>query len=314
MTRSLPSILVGILMLGTTQVVVEGQEVYSDNVVIVLDGSGSMKEPMRSGGMAKMAAAKQALHAVLSQLPGTTQVGLLVFSASTRKDWLYPLGPQDAKRLEAAIDSIRPGGGTPLGEYIKKGADRLLQQRAKQFGYGSYRLLIVTDGEAQDERLVDRHAGEVMARGITIDVIGVRMKTDHPLATKVHSYRRANDPASLTQAIADVMAEVSGTDTSDAAGENAFGVLAAVPPEIAQAMVQSLATSGNHPIGEAPRAEHGAGEGGRKGAPPPAANGGRAPSPQVDSGSTGIGILLAAAAVVSLIVLALVVRRLKGSV
>ena len=251
MTR-LQTVFVGLLVLAAAPVMARGAEVYSDNVVIVLDGSGSMEEPIGAGGMTKMIAAQQALHTVLSQLPPTTQVGLLVFSRSIKQDWPYPLGPQDADQLATAIDSIRPGGGTPLGEYIKKGADRLLQQRAKQFGYGSYRLLIVTDGESQDSKLVDRYAAEVMARGITIDVIGVKMTQDHTLATKVHSYRRADDPASLTQAIADVMAEVSGTGAGDTAGEDAFEVLAPLPPEIARTMVQALAVSGNSPIGEAP--------------------------------------------------------------
>jgi len=233
----------------------EAQErVYSDNVVIILDGSGSMQEPMAAGGLTKMQAAKQALHEVLSQLPPTTQVGLLVFSSNMRDDWPYPLGPLDAGRLTAAIDSVAPGGSTPLGQYIKKGGDRLLQQRSKQYGYGSYRLLIVTDGEAQDTKYVDRYTPEVVARGITVDVIGVRMQRAHTLATKVHSYRRADDPASLRQAIEEVMAEVSAGDVTDSTGADAFELLAAIPPEVAGAMVTSLSASGNTPIGEKPRA------------------------------------------------------------
>ena len=35
-------------------------------------------------------------------------------------------------------------------------------------------------------------------------IIGVNMKSDHTLATKVHSYRRADDPSSLTKAFSDV--------------------------------------------------------------------------------------------------------------
>ncbi len=314
MTHSLRYVLVGLLILAATRVVVEGQDasVYNDNVVIVLDGSGSMKEPMDSHGMTKMMAAKEALRSVLSQLPVTTQVGLLVFSSSTNQDWLYPLGPQDTQGLEAAIDSIRPGGGTPLGEYIKMGADRLLQQRAGQYGYGSYRLLIVTDGEARDGRLVDHYAGEVMARGVTIDVIGVKMKKDHTLATKAHSYRRADDPASLTKAIAAVMAEVSAADASDATGENAFEILAALPAEVAQVMVQSLAASGNHAIGETPSVQAQAGEGGRRTAP--SATGGPPPLSKIDSNTPGIGAFMTVMGMIAIVAVGLAVWRVRSRI
>ena len=84
---------------------------------------------------------------------------------------------------------------------MKRGADALLKAREKQFGYGTYRLLIVTDGEAGDPRLVESFTPDIISRGITIDVIGVEMPSRHTLATRVHSYRNANDPESLRQAI-----------------------------------------------------------------------------------------------------------------
>ncbi len=242
--------LVTLALLGMLTLPAAAREpVYTDNVVIVLDGSGSMREKMARTGVTKMAAAKSALHEVLAQLPETTNVGIVAFSASSAADWLVPLGPQNAAQLASAIDGLAARGGTPLGRYMKMGADRLLQQRADQFGYGTYRLLVVTDGEADHPRTVNQYTTEIIARGITVDVIGVNMKKDHTLATRVHSYRRADDPESLRAAIADVFAEVSAADTSDAAGEDAFALLAPLPDDVAVAMVQALATSGNEPIG-----------------------------------------------------------------
>ena len=228
-------------------------EEYSDNVVIVLDASGSMKGSLQGTGLNKMAAAKSALKAVLKKVPQSTRIGLLVFSASNlQDDWAYPLGPRDDAALSKAIDRPEPGSGTPLGQYIKVGADRLLQERAKQYGYGSYRLLIVTDGEAQDQNLVDSYTPDVIARGITVDVIGVGMKGDHTLARKAHSYRRANDPSALSRAVAEVFAEVS-TPVTDLAHAEAFDLIAPIPNEVAITMIQALSTSGNHPIGEKPK-------------------------------------------------------------
>jgi len=230
-----------------------GAQSSHDNVVIILDASGSMRQKMGSMPVKKMEAAKAALKKVMTQVSESTRVALLVFGDRHPKRWLYPLGPRDQQQLTAAVDSVRPGGGTPLGAFMKIGADRLLQERAKQFGYGSYRLLIVTDGEANDQNVVDRYAPEIIARGLTVDVIGVDMKQDHTLATQVHSYRRADDPQALQQALAEVFAEVSSIAGADAQAVD-FELLEGIPMEIATAMVTALAKPDNKPIGERPPA------------------------------------------------------------
>jgi len=228
---------------------------YHDKVVIILDASGSMASPMGPNNTQKIAAAKAALKEVLTKIPETTHVGLLVFSGKNVPDkWLYPLGPRDDAALMKAIDLPQPGGNTPLGQFIKIGADRLLEERAKQFGYGSYRLLIVTDGEATDGQLTERYTPEVIARGITVDVIGVNMKQDHTLATKVHSYRRADDPEALKKALSDILAEVSGSGATDAATQEAFDLLAPIPAELCAAMLEALSRVSNQPIGAKPAA------------------------------------------------------------
>lgn len=209
---------------------------------------------MPGSNLSKMETAKQALKSILQHVPQSTRVGLLVFSAANlTNDWLFPLGPRDDAALLPAIDRIQPKADTPLGRYLKRAADRLLEERAGQFGYGSYRMLIITDGEAQDRELVDRYTPEIMARGITVDAIGVAMREDHTLARKVHSYRRANDAESLTRALREVFAEL-GSSATDAAQLEAFAAIAALPEGTAAAMIQALARTGNHPIGTRPSA------------------------------------------------------------
>ena len=224
----------------------QAQVQVTDNVVVVVDASGSMGAPM--GGSTRMSVAKDALKQVLEQIPDTTHVGILVFP---RGNWVYPLGPRKESMLAGAIDSIQSGGATPLGDYIKRGADALLKARRKQFGYGTYRLLVVTDGEATDREKVEAFTPDIISRGITIDCIGVEMASRHTLATKVHSYRNANDPESLKQAISEVFAEVASGDAGPG-GENAFELIADLPEATASAMLKSLSTSGNQPIGEVP--------------------------------------------------------------
>jgi hypothetical protein len=227
-------------------------EVYCDNVVVVLDASGSMSEPFHGAQHCKMDAAKAAMRQVLQTVPASTHVGVLVFSARNfTQDWLFPLGPRDDARLIVAVNGLQPGNDTPLGRYMKIGADVLLRQREKQLGYGSYRLLIVTDGEADDQFLVERYTPEINARNICIDVIGVNMRHNHPLATKVHAYRRADDAAALSSAMHESFAEVAGRGT-DAAGADEFALLAALPSEAALPLLEALNSPGDQPIGEKP--------------------------------------------------------------
>ena len=63
--------------------------------------------------------------------------------------------------------------------------------------------------EARAELETNRFdAGEIEARGIVLDVVGVAMSTDHTLKRKANSYRSADDPDSLVQAVEEIFAEV----------------------------------------------------------------------------------------------------------
>lgn len=225
------------------------------NVVVVLDDSGSMNERMRGNRrQSKMEAAKEALLTVLtgSELPADTQIGILLLNGRWRSDrWVYPLGPLDLDRATRSVRGIQAGGGTPLGECMKEGADALLALREQQ-RYGSYRLLIVTDGEANDPELVEAYLPDIHSRGIWVDVIGVRMAEDHSLATEVETYREAANPADLEKAIADVLAE--STADSSHAGQSDFELIAPLPDEVATAALMALGETHNDPVGQKPAA------------------------------------------------------------
>jgi len=178
-----------------------------NTTVVVLDGSGSMDDPMtdkRSGqSIKKIDAAKTALKDVLRKVPSDTHVGIMVFT-SGRMGWLTdpPLGPVK-ENIFSALDQVSPGGGTPLGVAIKNGTDQLLYNRGQQNNIGRYQLLVVTDGEASDGSEMSLYAPMVAQRGIRMDVIGVAMPggATHQLAQWADSYQSADDVLSLQTAL-----------------------------------------------------------------------------------------------------------------
>ena len=228
-----------------------------NNIIVILDASGSMRSPVPPS-LTRMQMAQAALWEVLKKLPEDTHVGFLVFGAKNLEvkgktiRWVYPLAPRDNATLQKAINHPQPYYGTFLGTSIKVAADRLLEQRARQKGYGTYRLVIVTDGEANDSELLEKYVPEVLARGIRIDVVGVCMKAAHTLATKVHSYRSADDLESCKKAMAQVIAEV-GEPGADLAPDETFQETARLPEDVTRALLKALCENLNHPIGEKPK-------------------------------------------------------------
>ena len=231
------------LLIFSVQICSADDDIHKDNIVVILDASGSMQDKFSGDRTkSKMEAAKEALQEVLAKVPDDTYIGLLVFSgANIQNEWMYPLGAKDTQKLIAAIHLPQPSGNTPLGKYIRIGANRLLEQREKQYSYGNYRLLVVTDGEASDADKVKHYTPEILNRQIRIDVIGVDMKTDHMLAKVVDSYRKADNPGELVAAVSQILAETGDTGT-DVGGEDAFEYIAPLSSEIAVDLIQQLTT------------------------------------------------------------------------
>ncbi len=226
------------------------------NVVVVLDDSGSMRDRMRTenGRIERMDAAKRALLEVLNNLPPQTNVGVLALNTRLNESpWIVPLGSGDRSQWAANIGRIRAVGGTPLGEFMRTAADELLAARSSQI-YGTYRLLVVTDGEANDEELLESYLPQILSRGLIVDVIGVDMSAEHSLAARAHSYRSAVDDASLKQAISEVFAETSSDDQS---AQDDFELIAGLPDGFAETALTALTRNSHEPLAEAgtPEAE-----------------------------------------------------------
>lgn len=218
-------------------------------VVVLLDDSGSMNDEMKAGRRSepRMAVAKRALKKLVLQLPEDTQLGLLLMNGSSESDgWLVPLGKLNRQTTLARIDQVSADGGTPLGGSMKIAMNALLEYRKEQ-PIGDYRLLVVTDGEATDPEVLQSYLPAIVSRGVFIDVIGVDMQTDHSLARRSHSYRRADDERSLERALTEVFAESSVSDNKDTAQAD-FDLISGLPDELAQQALAALVELQGQPI------------------------------------------------------------------
>jgi Ca-activated chloride channel family protein len=149
----------------------------SEDLLLVLDSSGSMREPDRSG-VSKIQAAKQALRSVVADLPLDTRVGMRVYGATvfdksepgacTDSQLVVPIGPVDKEALRAEIDAYQPYGETPISYS--------LQQAAADLGPdGKRRILLVSDGEETCDSDPCQVARKIHQSGIDlkVDVVGM---------------------------------------------------------------------------------------------------------------------------------------------
>lgn len=140
--------------------------------VIVLDDSGSMG--------ADLEAAKQAVLAAVNQLPQDGKVAVLALNKGLV---LEPTEVSAATRtLPAALAPLIPDGNTPLGSSLFQAYELLGDEAAQQRGFGSYRALITTDGQASDGDLLEVAITEILSQSpVELATIGIGIGEGHPL-------------------------------------------------------------------------------------------------------------------------------------
>lgn len=146
-------------------------------VLLVLDSSGSMKEPA-GGGETRIEAAKKALRQVVGEMPADQDVGLRVYGAKvfsksdagacTDSQLVVEPATGNRKQLLSAIDKYKPYGETPTGY--------ALQEAGKDLGSeGRRNIILVSDGEPTCDPDPCVVAKELRKQGISlrIDVVGL---------------------------------------------------------------------------------------------------------------------------------------------
>lgn len=183
------------------------------NFVLILDGSGSMKDHGCSGDRSKSAVAKETVIEWSKSVHPDANLGLIVFDKtgfSTR----LPLGVGNRDQFRAEVAKVVPQYKTPLTQSLNTAYSMLTEQGRRQLGYGEYTVIIVTDGAANDITALEKSVNTVLANSpVMINTIGFCIAADHSLNRQGRTvYKAADNPEQLRQGLQEVLAESESFD------------------------------------------------------------------------------------------------------
>jgi Ca-activated chloride channel homolog len=148
------------------------------SVILVVDVSGSMAaqdvQPTR------MEAAVKAAQTLIDQLPGSAQVGLVIFNSSVSV--VSPL-TQDHGSVKDALGSLTPGGGTAIGDAIQVSVAQLAsvidpKSTAKQ---SHAVIVLLTDGTSNTGMDPLQAAGQATQVHVPVDTVGIGQRNQTTL-------------------------------------------------------------------------------------------------------------------------------------
>lgn len=200
-------------------IILDTTTVADDNIAIVLDFSGSMTEGACEGGGSKAWVAVNALESFLENVPAGVNMSLVAFDDSGLGE-VVPMAKDNGAQIQSAVRSLVPGGSTPLGSAMEAAVASLERAASARLGNGSYKIVIITDGVADDEMHV---LHEVRWANLNTPIMtytaGFCIGTGHPLNQPGETvYASANNTASLLSVLEAAVAEAQ--DFADGAFDN----------------------------------------------------------------------------------------------
>lgn len=147
------------------------------SLILVLDGSGSMKESA-GGGRTRMEAAKDGLNGVIDDLPQDSKVGLRVYGSTISdgegscqdSELLAPVDDFDEDALRSGVEQLKPLGNTPIAYSLEQAYDDLPSE-------GPRSIVLVSDGEENCGGDPCKVARELKDKGADfyVDVVGLQL-------------------------------------------------------------------------------------------------------------------------------------------
>ncbi|MFN3994629.1 MAG: vWA domain-containing protein [Tabrizicola flagellatus] len=177
-----------------------------DRSIIVLDASGSMWGQI--DGRPKLEIAREALGAVLSEMPPEAELGLMAYGHREKGscediELIVPPGPGTAQAIADAANAMKFLGKTPLTESVRRAAAELRSTEAKAT------VILITDGIETCEADPCALGAELEASGVdfTAHVVGFGLTAEEGATVACLAentggrYIEARDAGSLVEAL-----------------------------------------------------------------------------------------------------------------
>lgn len=193
-----------------------------DNVMVVLDMSGSMGYRDCSGPFRnKSEAAKATLAEWIKTVPNESNLGLVAFVHSDTKVYVdLAVGNRDLFMQE--VKGFNPNGGTPLLDAVTSAEAELEKQAIRQNGYGTYKMVVITDGEhsvGQDPSQAVNKMLDNPQNPIEIHTIGFCIEDSALNQPGRTEYQSAKNPEQLKEGLDSVLSEATTFDGPESFGD-----------------------------------------------------------------------------------------------
>ena len=146
-------------------------------LLLVLDSSGSMKEPS-GDGRTRFQAAVSSMKEVVDSLPADVEVGLRVYGSTIPdgpgscrdSELVVPVKTLDRSALKSALDKARPLGNTPIAYSLEQAAQDLPDE-------GQRTIVLISDGEESCGGDPCQVARDLSKQGLNlrVDVVGFQV-------------------------------------------------------------------------------------------------------------------------------------------
>lgn len=200
------------------------QSSETENIIIILDASGSMDETI--GDERKIDIAKKTILKVLSQVPDNVAVGLRVYGgenfflpskACRCSNLKVPVSLNSQSQVSMALNQTRPVGATPITYSLKQAVNYDLAGKK-----GTRRIILLSDGEENCDESPCEYAVNLVRSGCDIKMDAIAFSTDTMadnqlkcVALSTHGkFYRADTEASLMNSLMDsfkIQTDVQGT-------------------------------------------------------------------------------------------------------
>lgn len=178
----------------------------ADQIQIILDASGSMKEQL--DGRPKIDIARESLNAVIQKIPVQSHIGLRAFghklshkdpNTCTDTELLMSIGPLNREKLISTVNALTVRGETPIAYSLKKAADDFAPDVQKT-------VVLLSDGKETCGGDPVAVIAELKKRGIDLKVHVIGFAVDDTTAAQLKAisdasggkYFAAKDASQLT--------------------------------------------------------------------------------------------------------------------